>query len=60
MVLFLTIIHGIADLISVLFRHSNEIQQTNWDFGKFTARNTVVSTNFLTETQSNISFTEVC
>ncbi|KAH6667388.1 hypothetical protein B0J14DRAFT_658838 [Halenospora varia] len=41
-ILFLTIIHGIAGLISMLFRHSDAIQQTDWDF----------------ETQSNISFTE--
>jgi hypothetical protein len=29
----LTIIHGIADLISMLLRRPDEIQQTDWDSG---------------------------
>lgn len=33
MVLFLAIIHGIADLISMLFRHSDVIQQPDWGIG---------------------------
>ena len=31
--LFLTIIHGITDLISMLFQHSDAIQQTDGNFG---------------------------
>jgi len=33
-ILLLTIIHGIADLVSMLFRRSDETQQTDWNFGK--------------------------
>ncbi|KAH6704349.1 hypothetical protein BKA61DRAFT_740079 [Leptodontidium sp. MPI-SDFR-AT-0119] len=44
MIMFLTIIHGIADLIAMLLRRSDEVQQTGWN----------------SETQSNISDAEVC
>jgi hypothetical protein len=62
---FLIVIHEIAHLISMLYRRTEEIQQFDLDFGKCATEcwddpKQVVSANFITETQSNISFTEVC
>lgn len=65
-ILHLTIIHGIADLISMLLRRSDEIQHTDWNLSKLTtgcgdgAKCMRSLLTFLTETQSIISFAEVC
>ena len=62
---FLVVVHEIAEIISMLFRRSEKMQLIDLDCGKSPTGcgdnpRHVVSANFIIETQSNISFSEVC